>query len=82
MRDDSAGEPYGCYMRYRDFFDSRREVEKMLGVLDSVVDGVAVARVALIVTYRPENQHERGTKSYYEQIRVDAFSPASFFCSA
>src|SRR5262249_13130448 len=45
-----------------------------LGVLDSVTDGVAVSRIALIVSYRPEHQHEWGGKSCYGQIRLDTFS--------
>jgi tetratricopeptide (TPR) repeat protein len=45
-----------------------------LAVLDSIVDGLASARITLVVTYRPEHQHEWASTSGYRQIRVDTFS--------
>ena len=45
-----------------------------LAVLDSVVEGLAASRIALVVTYRPEHRHEWASTSGYRQIRVDTFS--------
>jgi DNA polymerase I-like protein with 3'-5' exonuclease and polymerase domains len=33
---DNGMQPYGCYMRFREYFDSRREVERAMAVLDSL----------------------------------------------
>jgi Predicted ATPase len=39
--------------------------------LDGLVDGLAAARLLLLVTYRPEYQHPWGNRTYYTQLRVD-----------
>ena len=41
-------------------------------LLDLVADGIANARVLLLVNYRPEYQHKWSNKSYYSQLRLDA----------
>ena len=41
-------------------------------LLDLLADGIANARVLLLVNYRPEYRHEWGNKSYYTQLRLDA----------
>ncbi len=41
-------------------------------LLDLLADGIANARVLLLVNYRPEYRHEWGNKSYYVQLRLDA----------
>src|SRR5713226_3348622 len=41
-------------------------------LLDLLADGIANARVLLLVNYRPEYRHEWGNKSYYAQLRLDA----------
>src|SRR5713226_1628805 len=41
-------------------------------LLDLFADGIANARVLLLVNYRPEYRHEWGNKSYYTQLRLDA----------
>src|SRR5713226_7272334 len=41
-------------------------------LLDLLADGIANARVLLLVNYRPEYRHEWGGKSYYTQLRLDA----------
>ena len=46
-------------------------------VLDRLVNGIANARVLLLVNYRPEYQHPWGNKTYYSQIRLDALSAES-----
>src|SRR5229473_3376159 len=40
-------------------------------LLDLLADGIANARVMLLVNYRPEYRHEWGNKSYYIQLRLD-----------
>src|SRR5712692_10320771 len=40
-------------------------------LLDLFADGIANARVLLLVNYRPEYRHEWGGKSYYIQLRLD-----------
>jgi class 3 adenylate cyclase/tetratricopeptide (TPR) repeat protein len=39
--------------------------------LDGVVDSLPLARIMLLVNYRPEYNHGWSEKSYYSQIRVD-----------
>jgi predicted ATPase len=41
-------------------------------LLELLADGIANARVLLLVNYRPEYRHEWGNKSYYTQLRLDA----------
>jgi class 3 adenylate cyclase/predicted ATPase len=41
-------------------------------LLDALADGIANARILLLVNYRPEYRHEWGHKSYYSQLRLDA----------
>src|SRR5262249_34465108 len=40
-------------------------------LLDMLVDGIASARVLLLVNYRPEYRHEWGSRTYYTQLRLD-----------
>ena len=40
-------------------------------LLDALVDSLPVARLLLLVNYRPEYQHGWGPKSYYTQLRLD-----------
>jgi class 3 adenylate cyclase/predicted ATPase len=40
------------------------------GVLDTLSDGVASAKVLLLVNYRPEYRPEWGQKTYYTQLRL------------
>jgi class 3 adenylate cyclase/predicted ATPase len=39
--------------------------------LDLLADGIANARILLLVNYRPEYRHEWGNKTYYTQLRLD-----------
>ena len=41
------------------------------GLLDSLAEGVPAARAVLLLTYRPEYQHQWGAKTYYTQLRMD-----------
>jgi class 3 adenylate cyclase len=43
--------------------------------LDSLIQQLPAARVLLLVNYRPEYQHEWGSKSYYTQLRVHPLLP-------
>jgi class 3 adenylate cyclase/tetratricopeptide (TPR) repeat protein len=45
--------------------------------LDSFVESLPMARIVLLVDYRPEYSHSWGDKSYYTQIRVDPLQLAS-----
>jgi class 3 adenylate cyclase/tetratricopeptide (TPR) repeat protein len=45
--------------------------------LDSLVESLPTARVLLLVSYRPEYQHNWGGKTYYTQFRIDPLPPAS-----
>ncbi len=40
-------------------------------LLDLLVDGIATARILLLVNYRPEYHHQWGNKTYYTQLRLD-----------
>jgi class 3 adenylate cyclase len=46
-------------------------------LLDLLADGIANARVLLLVNYRPEYRHEWTNKSYYTQLRLDALGRES-----
>src|SRR5438552_3730946 len=46
-------------------------------LLDSLVESVPTARLLLLVNYRPEYQHDWGSKTYYRQLRLDPLPPAS-----
>jgi class 3 adenylate cyclase/predicted ATPase len=40
------------------------------GLLDILSEGIASARILLLVNYRPEYRHEWGQKTYYTQLRL------------
>jgi predicted ATPase/class 3 adenylate cyclase len=40
-------------------------------LLNLLADGIANARVLMLVNYRPEYRHEWGNKTYYTQLRLD-----------
>jgi class 3 adenylate cyclase/tetratricopeptide (TPR) repeat protein/ribosomal protein L40E len=40
-------------------------------VLDALVDAIAAARITIVVTYRPEYQHNWMNKSYYSRVRLN-----------
>src|SRR4029077_1978996 len=46
-------------------------------LLDLLADGIANARVLLLVNYRPEYSHAWTNKSYYVQLRLDALGRES-----
>ena len=45
--------------------------------LDSFIESLPMARILLLVDYRPEYSHGWGDKSYYTQLRVDPLQPTS-----
>jgi class 3 adenylate cyclase/tetratricopeptide (TPR) repeat protein len=45
--------------------------------LDSLIESLPMARIVLLVDYRPEYSHRWGDKSYCTQLRVDRLQPAS-----
>jgi predicted ATPase len=44
-------------------------------LLDSLVESLPTARVLLLVNYRPEYRHGWVSKTYYNQLRLDALPP-------
>jgi predicted ATPase len=46
-------------------------------LLDLMADGIANARVLLLVNYRPEYRHQWANKSYYSQLRLEPLGPDS-----
>jgi predicted ATPase len=46
------------------------------GLLDVFSEGLASARILLLVNYRPEYRHEWGSKTYYTQLRLAPFGKA------
>jgi len=45
--------------------------------LDLLGEGLPTARMLLLVSYRPEYQHRWGSKTYYQQLRLDALQLTS-----
>jgi len=45
--------------------------------LDTLVDSVPMTRLLLLVNYRPEYTHSWGSKTYYQQLRLDTLPPIS-----
>ncbi len=46
-------------------------------LLDSLVESLPTAHVLLLINYRPEYQHDWGSKTYYTQLRLDPLPPES-----
>src|SRR5208337_3695905 len=46
-------------------------------LLNLIVDGLATARILLLVNYRPEYHHQWGSKTYYTQLRLDPLGKES-----
>ena len=46
-------------------------------LLEGLIESLPTVRILLVVSYRPEYQHAWGSKTYYTQIRIDPFPPAS-----
>jgi AAA ATPase-like protein/adenylate/guanylate cyclase family protein len=46
-------------------------------LLDALVESLGSARVLLLVNYRPQYQHGWGSRTFYEQVRLDALPPES-----
>jgi class 3 adenylate cyclase len=46
-------------------------------LLNLIVDGLATARILLLVNYRPEYHHQWGSKTYYSQLRLDPLGKKS-----
>src|SRR5262249_10924197 len=45
-------------------------------LLDHLIDGLPTARLLLLVSYRPQYQHNWGNKSYYTELRLDPLPSA------
>lgn len=46
-------------------------------LLNLLVDSLATARILLLVNYRPEYQHQWGSRTYYTQLRLDPLGSES-----
>jgi class 3 adenylate cyclase/tetratricopeptide (TPR) repeat protein len=46
-------------------------------LLNLLVDGMATARILLLVNYRPEYHHQWGSRTYYSQLRLDPLGKES-----
>jgi class 3 adenylate cyclase/tetratricopeptide (TPR) repeat protein len=46
-------------------------------LLDILIEGVPTARVLLLISYRPEYTHAWGSKTYYQQLRLDVLPAAN-----
>src|SRR5271166_6217612 len=46
-------------------------------LLNLLVDGIATARILLLVNYRPEYHHQWRSKTYYSQLRLDPLGKES-----
>jgi class 3 adenylate cyclase/tetratricopeptide (TPR) repeat protein len=46
-------------------------------LLDSIVESLPTSRLLLLVNYRPEYQHDWGSKTSYTQLRLERLPPAS-----
>ncbi len=46
-------------------------------LLNLLVDGIATARILLLVNYRPEYHHQWSNKTYYTQLRLDPLGKGS-----
>jgi class 3 adenylate cyclase len=51
--------------------------EQTQALLDLLADGIASARVLLLVNYRPEYRHEWGSKSHYAQLGLNPLNRES-----
>jgi class 3 adenylate cyclase/tetratricopeptide (TPR) repeat protein len=45
--------------------------------LDTLVDALPIARLLVVVSYRPEYQHAWASRTYYTQLGVDPLAPES-----
>jgi len=46
-------------------------------LLDTLVEGVPTSRVLLLISYRPEYRHTWGSKTYFQQLRLDVLPATS-----
>ncbi len=46
-------------------------------LLDSLVETLPTIRLLLVVNYRPEYTHGWGSKTYYQQLRLDTLPDAT-----
>ncbi|WP_137894495.1 adenylate/guanylate cyclase domain-containing protein [Ramlibacter sp. 2FC] len=68
---ESLAQPLELIVEDLQWLDS--ETEAFLGFLG---EGLANARILLLVNYRPEYRHDWGNKSYYTQLRLDPLGEA------
>jgi class 3 adenylate cyclase/tetratricopeptide (TPR) repeat protein len=51
--------------------------EETQGLLNLLAESIGTAKILLLVTYRPEYQHQWGSKTYYTQLRLDPLAQES-----
>jgi class 3 adenylate cyclase/tetratricopeptide (TPR) repeat protein len=69
LRRESQIQPLCVVIEDLQWIDSESQV-----VLDSLVESLPTARILLLVSYRPEYQHQWGRKSYYHLLQLDPLS--------
>jgi predicted ATPase/class 3 adenylate cyclase len=69
---ESQGQPLVLVFEDLHWIDAETQA-----LLDSLVEGLPTARLSLLVNYRPEYQHDWGSKTYYTQLRLDPLPPVS-----
>ena len=59
------------------FEDLHWQDSESQALLDSLVESLPTAQILLLVNYRPEYQHNWGSKTFYTQLRLDPLAPES-----
>jgi hypothetical protein len=65
---ESLNQPLALIFEDLHWIDSETQ-----GFLDTISEGMASAKILLLVNYRPEYRHEWGQKTYYTQLRLVPF---------
>ncbi len=68
----SRAEPICVVLQDLHWVDSETQA-----VLDALVESLPTARLLVLVTFRPEYQHDWSGKTYYSQVRIDPLSSAN-----
>src|SRR5262249_36137999 len=69
---ESLGQPMIVVFEDLHWIDSETQA-----LLNLMVNGIATTRILLLVDYRPEYQHQWGSKTYYTQLSLDPLGKES-----
>ncbi|HEV8675909.1 MAG TPA: AAA family ATPase, partial [Methylomirabilota bacterium] len=70
LLDESRRQPVLIMLESLQWIDTETQA-----ILDTVVDTLPIARLLLLVSYRPEYQHGWGNRTYYTQLPIDPLAP-------